>query len=427
MNCNVCGSEISETTKFCKNCGSKVTQKSQRSNGLYCKKCGKSLKENAVFCVGCGEKVVKEQEVEKTVENTEVKVPVAAPSATPTITPKKPKKKNKGVIVTLIVILCLVVGVCAGVVVYSLMNNNDDSSDDDISTSQGDKKDKKEDKKTEENLDDDEKEAEVKDDLIDIEVIDSMIKKDSNNADISVCVYDVKNDVTYQTDNASSKMSSSALVNIPILYTAAKNMEDDNCSWETEVDFKYRYAGRGTITQEQDGEALELGYLVKQMLGYSDNNATNSLIDYFGRGNINDICSDDSFDSVDIQRYLGESNKNKDNYISAQDATLMLAKMYTSSSDFINKEFLKDYFIITDSISRNGVGKKLPQDITFLNHNAVTDSVYNETAIIISDDAEYIITILCNDGKAESSQKTASYISEYVFDALNQNKDVENE
>ncbi|MBE7052916.1 MAG: zinc-ribbon domain-containing protein [Ruminococcaceae bacterium] len=143
MNCNVCGAKISETTKFCKNCGSKVVKKSERSNGLYCKKCGKSLKENAVFCGGCGEKVIKEQEVEKIVENTEVKAPVAAPSATPTITPKKPKKKNNGLIVTLIVILCLVVGICAGLVVYSLMNNNDDSSDDDTSTSQSDTNDDK--------------------------------------------------------------------------------------------------------------------------------------------------------------------------------------------------------------------------------------------------------------------------------------------
>lgn len=54
--------------------------------------------------------------------------------------------------------------------------------------------------------------------------------------------------------------------------------------------FQYSFSGRGTIKKEQNGNNFSLDYLIRQTLNYSDNNATNSLIDFLGRDYIKNKC-----------------------------------------------------------------------------------------------------------------------------------------
>lgn len=361
-----------------------------------CKKCGIENDDGAIFCRNCGQKIEVESEEQKT-ENNEV---VQEPQSTGA------EKKNNTLIPTIISIAVVVI-VGAMILIPKYMPSNSAEFDDTniVTINQTDEEYYKE---------------PVKNDLINIGRIDSIIATDANGADISVCVADIKNNVIYATDNAEYSMSASALVNIPILYTVAKELENGSCAWNSQVNFQYKFAGRGTIKKEQDGNYFDLDYLVRQMLNYSDNNATNSLIDYFGREYINNICDRNSFDSIDVQRYLGESSEYKDNYISAKDATEMLAEIYTSSNDDINKDYLLSHFNIYDDARFDGVGRNLSSNVTFLNHNAVTNSIYNEIAIVVSDNAEYVITVLCNNGQRATSADTVSKISDYVYGALSQ-------
>ncbi len=261
----------------------------------------------------------------------------------------------------------------------------------------------------------------VKNDLIDMDEIDKIIQQDANNADISVCVIDLKNDAEYSTSNSNMPMSASALVNIPILYTASKELESGESKWNTPINFTYRFSGRGSIKQAQNNTNIPLSSLLVEMLNYSDNNATNSLMDYYGRNYIASICESGSYGSVDIQRYIGETNTTKDNYISASDVAKMVAELYTSEiTDGINADYLKSNFKILDNAQDSGMGQYIPNHITFLNHNAVTSSVYNEVAIVSSNNATYVIAFLSNDGKMDTSANTAGEISNYVYTALNQ-------
>lgn len=361
-----------------------------------CKKCGIDNEDGAMFCRNCGQKIEVESGEQKT-ENSEI---IQEPQSTSV------EKKNTTLIPTIISIAVVII-IGAMILIPKYMPSNSVEYDD---------------KNTAINNQTDEEyyKTPVKNNLINVEQIDSIIAMDANNADVSVCVADIKNDVIYATDNAEYSMSASALVNIPILYTISKELENDNCSWNSQVNFQYKFAGRGTIKKEQDGNYFDLDYLVRQMLNYSDNNATNSLIDHFGRNYINNICNKNSFDSVDVQRYLGESSEYKDNYISAKDATEMLAEIYTSTKDDINKDYLLSHFNIYDDARCNGVGRNLSSNVTFLNHNAVTSSIYNEIAIVVSNNAEYVITVLCNNGQMATSADTVSKISDYVYRALSQ-------
>ncbi len=362
---------------------------------IICSKCGTENDEKASFCKNCGSKI------EQIQEKTEVTV------ADNTQKTNQEKKNILPLIISAAVVLV------AGIIILAPKFSSEKSSQ--VETEPDDLEIAESVENTEEIV-----EEETKKDLLDMDYLDSIIASDANGANISVCVADIKNDAIYATNNAEYSMSASALVNLPILYTVAKELESGNCSWNSQVSFQYRFSGRGTIKKEQDGEFFDLDYLVRQMLNYSDNNATNSLIDYFGKEYINNVCRRNSFASVDVQRYLGESAEYKDNYISARDAVEMLAEIYTSTGDDINKNYLISHFNIYDDARYNGIGRNLPEQATFLNHNAVTSSIYNESAIIVSDDAEYIIAVLCNNGQMSTSAETVARISDYVYEALRQ-------
>ncbi len=335
-----------------------------------------------------------------------------APVETYTSSHKANKEKRGNHNLAIYVMLGAIVALVCFIVIVFFVFRDQDSSVDEPSTKISQRADK--------NADKEDREEKKEKDLIDMEQLDAIIAADANSADISVCIVDIKNDTTYETSNAGQLMSASALVNLPVLYTVAKGLDSGFYAWDDQILFQYRYAGRGSLKQDQDGNTFDLHFLIQQMLNYSDNNATNSLIDHLGREYINSVCNIKTFDSVDIQRYLGESAEYKDNYISARDAAKMLAELYTSSNDNINKEYLLSNFTIYDEAGYRGIGKNLPGDAIFLNHNAVTDSIYNEVAIVNSADSEYIISVLCNNGQMATSTDTVSRISDYVYTALNQ-------
>jgi ribosomal protein L40E len=51
MNCGKCNSQIPAGSKFCLQCGEKV------SDVLFCMNCGEKLPPNAKFCLKCGNKI----------------------------------------------------------------------------------------------------------------------------------------------------------------------------------------------------------------------------------------------------------------------------------------------------------------------------------------------------------------------------------
>lgn len=53
MRCSNCGAEISDSTKFCPECGTKIIKK------IFCQKCGAELPDTAKFCPECGAKIIK--------------------------------------------------------------------------------------------------------------------------------------------------------------------------------------------------------------------------------------------------------------------------------------------------------------------------------------------------------------------------------
>lgn len=62
MQCESCGSVISNESVFCNNCGNKVKDDGPVINKKRCKFCGTLIEENMKFCVSCGKLVEESRE-----------------------------------------------------------------------------------------------------------------------------------------------------------------------------------------------------------------------------------------------------------------------------------------------------------------------------------------------------------------------------
>lgn len=365
-----------------------------------CRNCGTEHEIGAAFCGNCGSKI-------EYVENTQS-------------VPESGKKMNTSVLVAMIVSIAAVIIVAVLVfgkgLSFGIGGGGEEPKDDIIPIDDGGiaVDEEKENVIPEPPVPD--KKAEI-----DMNRISSIIASDKKGARISVCVIDLETGATYETNNAHSKMSASALVNVPVLYTISRCLANNYNTWDTGVIFRYMYGGRGSIKQNQSGNVFTLSYLVSQMLKYSDNNVTNSFMDHYTRDYIDEVCAHYGYNSVDLQRYLGESSASRDNYISASDAAHMLAEMYRGEAGHgITGQYLRSNFIINDNNRWKGIGSGIPSNVTFLNHNGVTSSIYNEAGIIATGNAEYVLVVLCNGGTMESSANTVGAISSYVYGVLNQ-------
>lgn len=253
---------------------------------------------------------------------------------------------------------------------------------------------------------------------IDMSEIDKIFSADS--ADYGIYIKDLKNVVEYKNAMGESSMTASALVNIPLLYTIAAMADRDLCSLSDMVPFKYTMDGRGRKTKADDGSYFSIGELLDDMLKFSDNNATNSLLAYFGMENITIECNGWGFDSVDINIYIGEKSA-QDNYASAQDLGRMLEVLYGGYFNSIDTDYMKNHFVISDKTARKGIGKYIPEDYGFLNHNGVRTEIYNEATVVYGGDAEYIIVVLSDNGAQDTEAEIIAQAAAYVHSCLTGN------
>jgi len=399
----------------------------------FCANCGAKIEEGAVFCEHCGRRVepgtppVNQGYPSANYSNqTSTVVNYQAPQQPstganyrapeqqmpPVSTPVAPKGKNTLLIVLLIVAFATLM-VAAGFLGYQFIFNK--GTDEVVTVAPT---------PTPAPTGDPEAivlEEEKRDDLLDMDEINRILAGVSSDTSIGVCVYDVKNDATYSAGVSDRAMSASALVNIPVLYTVSEDLKAGNITWNSNILFQFLDKdGRGALKKEDDGQYFNVTTLTQYMLNYSDNNATNSLMDHYGMGYIEEVCANGSYNSVRVERYLGILNGERDNYISADDATGMLADMYRSEEGMVDRSYLQKFFKIEDSAKNAGIGKYLPSGITFLNHNAVTSTVYNESAIISSEDAEYVITVLSEGPKPETQKTVIADLAWYVHNTLSQ-------
>ena len=243
---------------------------------------------------------------------------------------------------------------------------------------------------------------------------------DASAARYGLYVMDLTNFVDYKIGEAETPLPASALIGIPIMYTIAEGISRGVYTMNDAVTFSYTFVnGRGGFKSEQNGQQIALGELLKVGLTQSDNNAWNSLMDYLTRDQINTICHQYGYSSVDLQRAITSEATDKENYISACDAARMLNAIYQDNFTIIDRTFLQTYFKISSEDTANkGMYPACLNSSLFLNLNGITETRYNEVGLVENGDEIFIMATLTVDGAHETSAPCVTNEAAYVLQNL---------
>lgn len=252
------------------------------------------------------------------------------------------------------------------------------------------------------------------------------IMEETSQADAyGICVYDLKQKQAYVTEDGSKPMYASAVITVPILYTAASLLDAGTVTMDDPIVYVNSIGGRGEAYPEQrDGKEFPLSYYLTTMLTYSDNNCINVLIDYFGLGEINRICHEAGFSSVDLQRRIVEEvTDGSENYISAADLGGMVRDLYGGTFRSVNREFMEQNFRIDETDEGRtviGLAPGVRDAGVFLNQNGMGETRFAEVAVVTDDRCSYIISEMMTGTYGFAYIDAGIEISSYVYEALSQ-------
>ena len=241
-----------------------------------------------------------------------------------------------------------------------------------------------------------------------------------SGATYGLYVLDITNGQEYDNGTGDSSLPASALIGVPILFTIAEGVHNGTISLDSQVEFHYTFEnGRGSYKQEDEGRSFPVSQMLADALANSDNNALNSLMDFLTLDRINQTCHNYGFSSVDMQKKLEPGVTPQENYISAKDAAMMLNAVYQDNFTGIGKAFLEQYFKINGADAANkGMYPACGSCNLFLNLNGITDSRYNEVALVQNGDELFILSILTCNGVADTSAAAVSSAASYVVNTL---------
>ena len=260
-------------------------------------------------------------------------------------------------------------------------------------------------------------------DVIDTGHVEGLLAAGSTASQYEIYVYDMEHDSEVQIGDCTQPMYASALITVPILYTAAALADDGIISLDTEIPYVSSIGGRGEFTaQSRDGGSYPLSWYLQTMVHYSDNNCINILIDYLTLDTINNTCSERGFSSVWLERKMVSGNTGgKDNYISAKDLAMMIRQLYEGDFQSVGRDFMTEYFQINagDSLpTLCGLAPSLSGADLFLNQNGHGDTRYNEAALIETGGARYILVEMLYGKMGFSYSPAVTDISEYISSVL---------
>lgn len=260
---------------------------------------------------------------------------------------------------------------------------------------------------------------------IDLNVLQSYLNGHGSGSNQCMYVYDLAQDSGKGTGNSDQKYPPSAVITIPILYTAARQMDSGLLSMDTPVRFEYTYSGgRGTLGASQNGANVTVRELLENMLQYSDNNAINTMINVLTLGNINSTCNNAGYSSVELNRKIVSNANGVHNYMSAKDAALMLRDLYNGTFKSIGKDYILANMKIIDTAGRLGIFRsdELYNNGIFCSQNGIvpkeSGGTFVEIGIVFADEKEYIISAFSDGGNANLSAQEFSEASSYIHSCM---------
>lgn len=202
-----------------------------------------------------------------------------------------------------------------------------------------------------------------------------------------------------------------------IISKAHKNKINLNTS--IKIDKAFIVQGDGIIKDLENIQNLTILELLTFMIIYSDNTATNILIDLIGFDFINENEKILNLKNTSLNRKMMDFekiNNGIDNFTSASDLTIILEYIYYYSDNYFRNLMID---ILQNQKIKGGLDLHLPKDVIIGHKTGDLDYLEHDVGIVFLENSNYIICVLTKNIINPDAQKLIGEISKITFDFFN--------
>lgn len=202
-----------------------------------------------------------------------------------------------------------------------------------------------------------------------------------------------------------------------IISKAHKNKINLNTS--IKIDKAFIVQGDGIIKDLENIQNLTILELLTFMIIYSDNTATNILIDLIGFDFINENAKILNLKNTSLNRKMMDFekiNNGIDNFTSASDLAIILEYIYYYSDNYFRNLMID---ILQNQKIKGGLDLELPKDVIIGHKTGDLDYLEHDVGIVFLENSNYIICVLTKNIINPDAQKLIGEISKITFDFFN--------
>ena len=245
-----------------------------------------------------------------------------------------------------------------------------------------------------------------------------------NNDKIAVSIVPLDNNDTPYYKNENRKYVSASMIKLLILAEFIEQIDNKEITLETKYILKEEdiVDGSGIIKNMTIGTEFEYDTLALYMIMYSDNTATNVLIDILGMDRINEKSKKLGLKDAQLNRKMMHWN-GTENYINSKDIEIIL-KGFINNSIGSEKMCQKCIDYLLKTIDNDAIAKGLPSGTKFAHKTGELTKIRHDGGIVFSK-LKYIIIILTKDfediNDANELMSNISYIAYNIMENSNNN------
>lgn len=219
---------------------------------------------------------------------------------------------------------------------------------------------------------------------------------DLQGADCAFVIKDLKHGDCWK-HRSDEVIKSASLIKVFIMAEAMERIKKGELSLETEIEVSSGDIVEFSVLLFLKTRAYTLEELLRLMIVYSDNTATNVLIDYLGMDNINKQIRTLGYEKSVLQRKMMDfesAKAGKENFTTAEEMSNFLQRLY-------DREILGEPYdsimmeIMKGQADETMMREYLPDEIQIARKSGELDCLDHDIAIVFGKKTDYLYCYFC--------------------------------
>lgn len=253
------------------------------------------------------------------------------------------------------------------------------------------------------------------------EALTTLLMREINGAQQEVAV--VIKDLDWNREfvlNENEPFPAASLVKVPIMAAVFQAVQDGKIDLKEKLVLKgsIKTPGSGILKTKPSGSVFTIEELVQIMIMYSDNTATNLLIDRLGFDYLNAYFKKRGLEETNLSRKMMDfryRRRGVENFTTARDMAIILERFYRSEG--MDPRARQCLVFLAQQKINDRIPRRLPDGVTVAHKTGLERNVCHDVGIVYTGKGNFLICVLTK--HVSTSRRSKDLISRLALHTYN--------